>query len=136
MNTLLYSVVPVIIFSIDDQSVYGLMKFYRAVADKQAMMKLKGGVIPCVGMYEGVMEFSWIATEEDFKNHFTEFAINQNSVFRVVTDGSGIMLGTLYNNKTGDVIQKGRLRDVDPETALRHNSFTYRPDLDKYWVMM
>jgi hypothetical protein len=112
-----------------------MMKFYRTVADKQAMMKLKGSVFPCIGMYEGVMEFSWIAAETDFSNYLVQFTTNQKTLLRVVTDGGGTMLASLLDNKTRNIVEKGRLKSVDTSTALRYNNFTYRPDLDIYWVM-
>lgn len=127
---------PVVIFSIDDQSVYGLMKFYRRASELEAMQKLEGKIVPCIGMYEGVFEFSWIATEEDFLEHFDDLASGQKTLLKVTTDSGGRMFAKLVNYRDHSEIRKGRLVEVDPETAIKGAAFTYRLDLDKYWVMI
>ncbi len=125
----------VIIFSTDDQSIHGLKKFLRHLDNFKVLGKFKSTPVSAFGAYKGKLEHSFIMTEEDFNNHIKPYSFvdNQESILRIVTDNKGRMLGTLvFSDGTSKSI--GRIVETSPQDAVKRDSWTYRQDLDKYWV--
>jgi hypothetical protein len=125
----------IVIFSIDDQSIHGLKKFLKYLDDLSAMGKFKGKPIICTGSYLGKIEVSFITLEEDYLTKIKGYGFTdkQESVMVVYTDHKNRMTGKLlYAN--GEVMSLGEVKGVTKEKAMTKDSWTYRGDVNKYWV--
>lgn len=118
-----------VIFSTDDQSPFAVQAFNSHVANAET----KGHILPCVGSYKGETEWSWICREDDFKNVVipTGAIQNQESVLEVSECNKQYAV-LVYRDGTREGV--GSLKSVDREEALRHDAWTYRPDIDTYWI--
>lgn len=123
------------IFSIDNPTDWHQMaKFMRYVDERMAMGKTKGKFIQCVGSWEGVIEPSFLCRTEDFEEHILKsgYVDKQDCVLQISEcNKQYAQLLWLLEGTTEFV---GSLKSVDKETALKENGWTYRPDLNTYWV--
>lgn len=123
-----------VIFSIDNQH----DAFWRGVL--AGMFKgAKGNLVPCVGSYEGETEFSWLCLREDFDNLIagTDLIAEQESIMAISECNKQYarleFLGTNGYAK-GAIQSLGSLKPVSKEEAMQHAGWTYRPDIDIYWI--
>lgn len=125
------------IFSIDNPNDWHTMaKFMRHVDSLRALSKLKGEVIQCVGMWEGRLEPSFLCRTDDFEDHVRSkgWCDNQEAVLQVSECNK--QYAQFLWLETGHTEFAGSLKSVSKDTALKENGFTYRPDLDTYWVLV
>lgn len=125
----------VIIFSVDKaHDVYWLMHFYKTMSQKQSMNYTKGNLVPAIGMWKGRLEYSWLIDARDF-HLVRDFVREQDAFLRIEVDYSGRQLVYLLDNHSREERRIGELVEVSKEDAFSRDAFTYRPDLDKYWVV-
>lgn len=118
-----------VLFSIDNVTdTHTLAKFLRHFDTQVALKKTKGFLVQCIGMWKGQPEVSFLCREEDYEALVLplEFTKSQECVIVV----SGRNMECFINNN-----YIGRMVEVDKEKAFKSDGFTYRPDLDKYWVI-
>ena len=124
-----------VIFSIDNVSdTHTLAKFLRHIDTQSAMQKMRGKMAHCVGMWEGVLEPSFIMTLQDFNDHVKPhgFVDNQVCVMECLGKDDRQPCDLVYRD--GKRENKGRLVNVDAEEAMRHKGWTYRLDTGLYYV--
>jgi hypothetical protein len=125
-----------VIFSIDNaHELHAKAKFLRYVDTLRAMDKLQGNMALAIGYYKGVLEPSFVMLEQDFDEfvRYRGFVDNQESVLHVWDKRMFCELE--YLNSTQLDENRCRLYEVSAEEAFTSEGFTYRPDLNKYWVM-
>jgi len=122
-----------VIFSIDDvNDVHKLSKFLHHVSVLDAMQKTKGKLKVCIGSYKGEMEQSFIMHEDDF-HHVSAYVKGQES-FLYVRDGhKGVVYADLHYND-GETVPLGQIKAVSKDEAMQQDAWTYRPDMNVYWV--
>jgi hypothetical protein len=102
------------------------------VSDIEAL-KSKGldVFIHCIGSYKGVTEDSYIIPMSEHRRAL-ELAreFKQESVLLRYADGEVF----LYYLEDGDLSILGRLEPVSGSEARESKGFTYRPDIDTYYV--
>jgi hypothetical protein len=126
-----------VIFSVDNvHDVRTLAQFSHHLDMKRAMMKLKGRVALAIGSYKGVMEQSFILLRDDFDAvvRGTDWIKGQESVLHVEDGHRGVVYGALEYLSTGSTEHIGVVREVSQSEAMQHDGWTYRPDLNKYWI--
>ena len=130
-----------VIFSIDNVTdLHTLAKFTHHMDVQRAMGRLHGEMKMCVGSYKGVMEYSFILKEVDFVHYVSDsdFIRDQESVL-VIEDGHyGETYASLhfleYGIRGGKPQHLGLIKSVDKDTALSQDAWTYRPDLNEYFI--
>ena len=126
-----------VIFAIDnDNDMHTISKFLRHVDTQKAMGKMKGTMKPCIGSYKGQLEQSYIMCEEDFVVHVNRsgYVDNQES-FLVLEEGHrGVTYGSLVFNSWLKPQGLGIMRAVSKDKAMSYDAWTYRPELDTYYV--
>jgi hypothetical protein len=130
-----------VIFSIDDvHEVHTLAKFTHTVDVHRVMQRMQGDMKICVGAYKGVLETSFIMTEQDFAAFIegSEYVLNQESVLLVEDGHKGNTYASLHylsrGVRDGEHVDLGILKSVDKSVALMQDAWTYRPDLNIYWI--
>ena len=130
-----------VIFSIDNvHDVRALAKFTHVMDVNHAMQKMKGVMKVCVGSYKGALETSFILTDEDFREFVegSDFVRNQESVLLVEHGHKGRSYASLHylvsGLRDGDHVNLGIIKSVDKSVALTQDAWTYRPDLNTYWI--
>jgi hypothetical protein len=134
-----------VVFAIDnDNDLHTNARFLRYVDELRAMSKMDGTMQLCIGSYLGQMERSYIVTFSDFIEHIMDsgYVDKQESVM-VLRDGYyGKVYATLKFNNYGYDMEDGRgdmllgiLKAVDKDDALAEYGWTYRPDLNQYYVV-
>lgn len=124
----------VYIFSIDNVTDHrALSKFLHYMDKEKAVGRMNGNLIQCVGSYKGKLELSFIVNEADYKRHieWSDWIKDQECVLSV-TECNKAYATLIYSN--GEKVGIGSLKSVDKETALALDAWTYRPDLDQYWI--
>lgn len=129
-----------VIFAIDnDNDLHTVSKFLRHVDTQRALGNIKGTLKPCIGSYKGQMENSYIMRLDDFDLVVSGsgYVDNQESILLVEEGHRGVLYGTLLFSSISMKDQPlGILRAVPPERAMTHDGWTYRPDLDTYYVVV
>lgn len=130
-----------VIFSIDNVTdLHTLAKFTHHVDVQRAMKRMKGEMKLCIGAYKGVLEQSFIMTELDFGAFIEagEYVQNQESVLLIEDGHHGEMYASLWyldrGLRDGEHVSLGILKSVDKSVALSKDAWTYRPDLNIYWI--
>ena len=130
-----------VIFSIDNVTdLHTLAKFTHHVDVQRAMQRMKGDMKLCIGAYKGVLEQSFIMTEHDFAAFIEagEYMQNQESVLLIEDGHHGEMYASLHylsgGVRDGEHVDLGILKSVDKSVALSKDAWTYRPDLNIYWI--
>lgn len=127
-----------VIFAIDnDADLHTNAKFLRHVDEQRAMMKMNGTMQLCIGSYKGKLERSYIMRWDDFMEHVADsgYVDKQESVL-ILRDGAyGKTYASLkYNDGSDDELNLGVLKPVTAYNAMLEAAWTYRPDLDQYYV--
>jgi len=134
-----------VIFAIDnDDNVHTNAKFLRYVDEREVMGKMKGKMKLCIGSYKGKLERSYIMRWDDFMEHIADsgYVDKQESIL-ILRDGYyGKVYATLkFNNEAGlipkvgyDDFFLGEFKSVPAHQAQYEEAWTYRPDLDTYYV--
>lgn len=123
-----------VIFSIDNVTdTHTLAKFLRHFDTQVALSKTKGYLKPCIGSYKGKLEQSFICHHDDYLDYVEPYGAtaNQESVLWL-NDGDCFSCDPELNEEP---VFLGELKEVSKKKALKSEGFTYRPDLDTYWVI-
>ena len=114
-----------VIFSIDSvHDLHTLAKFTHHIDVQRVMQRMKGEMKLCIGAYKGVLEQSFIMTEQDFGAFIEagEHVQNQESVLLIEDGHHGEMYASLwYLNRglrDGEHVSLGLLKSVDKSVAL------------------
>ena len=126
-----------VIFSIDNvHDLHTLAKFLHSMDVHRAMQRTTGEMKICIGAYKGVLETSFIMTEHDFGAFVeaSEYVQHQESVLLVEDGHHGETYASLHylsgGVRDGEHVSLGILKSV----ALMQDAWTYRPDLNIYWI--
>ena len=123
------------IFSIDNvDNPHALAKFLRYMDTAKAMQNMTGNLIQCIGSYKGKLEISFILNERDFNKLVRGkwWIENQESVLEVTQCNKSY--ATLVYLADGARESIGSLKNVSGVEAMQNDAWTYRPDLDQYWI--
>jgi hypothetical protein len=126
-----------VIFSVDNvQDVRTLAQFSHHLDMKRAMQKTKDSVKTCIGSYKGVMEQSFIMSRDDFDLvvRGTKWVENQESILHIEDGNAGKVYGELEFLADGSRQYLGQVSEVSQDEAMQHDGWTYRPDLNKYFI--
>jgi hypothetical protein len=130
-----------VIFSIDNvHDLHTLSKFLHHVDVQRAMQRMQGDMKLCIGAYKGVLEQSFILTEPVFGAFVegSEFLQGQESVLLIEEGHKGKTYASLHYLSggvcDGEHVSLGLLKSVDKSVALAQDAWTYRPDLNIYWI--
>lgn len=128
-----------VIFSFDNATdPHTANKFANYCAEMQGDMQ--GFVLPVLGKYNGNLERGAICRSDDFEAFFrgSHFLTNQESILHVAKGNKmEAHLEYLEGSKSaqpGTRTSLGCMHVVCAEEALASDAWTYRPDLDMYWV--
>lgn len=127
----------VAIFSVDNvDELRSLRKFTKYIDQLKAMNKLQGDPKLCFGMYKGVMEQSFIMTLQDFLWYVrTTPWFQGQEAYMVVDEGhKGVMYASMVS-KSDQWTPLGRLIEVTQQTAFEKSGWTYRPDMNTFWIV-
>ena len=139
-----------VIFAIDnDDNVHTNAKFLRYVDEREVMGKMKGKMKLCIGSYKGKLERSYIMRWDDFMEHIAEsgYVDKQESIL-ILRDGyygkvyATLKFNSAYNsdwpaeftNVGYDDLFLGEFKSIPSNEAQYEEAWTYRPDLDTYYV--
>ena len=134
-----------VIFAIDnDANLHTNAKFLRYMDEREVMGKTKGKMKLCIGSYKGKLERSYIVRWDDFMEHIAEsgYVDNQESVLFLRDGYYGVTYATLkFNNEQGyshmmrsNDLFLGAFKSIPSNEAQYEEAWTYRPDLDTYYV--
>lgn len=127
------------LFSIDNDNAENVSKLHSLWNDRIKRGQLQGNLVQCVGKWRNEPEeTSFCALSVDFNymlRHFSrDFFHNQRAVLRVSENNNQeAVLDWLRRPMIQERL--GVLRAVDRATAMRSEGWTYRPDLDQYWII-
>jgi hypothetical protein len=95
--------------------------------------KRSSNLTPAYGCYEGATEKSYVCNRKDFNEIVVAWGwvSNQKCVLGV-TSCNKAYAQLEYAN--GDIEQFGCMHSVTEEEALSSTEYTYRPDLNCYWI--
>ncbi len=122
-----------VIFSVAND-LHTRAKFLRHIDTQRAMDHLKGNMVLCIGATGGVLEDSFILCAEDF-NEFVRnspYLKDQVSVLHVRGERMHCEFEffCMDNKCTG-----GCMVQVTAQEAFDNGSWTYRPDMNTYWII-
>jgi len=121
------------IFSIDGvERTDNLRKFLNFILENKAYDNIKHNCIQCIGSYKGELELSFIMRISDFKVVVDAGFVDGEESFVEFSE---------CNKRYADLVWKdgvrqglGSLKSVTKEEAMKHDSWTYRPDMNTYWI--
>lgn len=125
-----------VIFAIDnDADLHTNAKFLRHVDQLRAMGKLNSSMKLVIGSYLGKLERSYILRKDDFETYVLESGyVDDQESFLVLRDGYyGVVYATL-EYQAGRKVFLGTMEQVDADEALGSAAWTYRPDLNAYFI--
>lgn len=120
-----------VIFSIDNPSHAQVEKFRQYCEDENILDRMK----PLIGCYKGEEEPSFICSQQVFRDNINHsgFVDDQDS-FLVIT-GCNKAYATLYYQHANRKYEAlGSMCNVSEEVARSHDAWTYRPDIDAWYV--
>lgn len=126
---------PTVIFTIDfEHNPHRMNVFMNYIADEQRAGRIKGNVIPMLGSYKGVQEHSFIIDRDDYLASIsgTRFMAGQETVLHVA-DGNKMECDIEYL-ADGRIEHLGCLHQVCKEEAMQSDAWTFRPDMNCYWI--
>jgi len=121
-----------VIFSVEND-LHTRAKFLRHIDTQRAMGYLKGNMVMCIGAYKGVLEDSFILCVEDFDKFVRNsvYLYNQESVLHV----RGKRMHCEFEYLSGGCDGGGQLVQVTAQEAFKSDGWTYRPDMNTYWII-
>ena len=122
-----------IIFAIDNNTnTHAVAKFMRHVDTKRALGELQGGLVHCIGYWEGILEPSYMMDERDYRK-FVEpmgFTDGQDCILHVPGDTRQPCTLEYSDGSTWTVEP---MYEVSKDNALHLNAWTYVQDTGKYF---
>jgi len=124
-----------VIFSIDNEDNPFAMHLFMDYIDMVRSRAKTSNLIPCVGSYRGQKENALMWSLKDFNEHIrgTIFVAQQESILHVAS-GNKMEAELEYLQKPTFNFFIGCMHQVCKEEALASEAYTYRPDLNMYWV--
>lgn len=130
-----------VIFAIDnDDDAHTNAKFMRHMDTLDAMSKMRGNMKLCIGSYKNKLERSYLVRFDDFFDHVAEsgYVDDQESIL-VLRDGYyGRTYATLKYEFVRDKAESdeflGLFKHRPADEAMAGDAWTYRPDLDLYFI--
>lgn len=128
-----------VIFSIDNENNPMAMNvFMNHIAEVRRVFNTSN-LTPCMGSYKGQKENAFIWHVSDFDRYLrgTAYIQNQESVLHVA---SGNKMEAYLEYLGSDIGSgpytepAGQMHQVCKEEAMQSEAYTYRPDLNLYWV--
>ena len=126
-----------VIFSIDNEDDPSSIYTFAARIGRVRNRAKTSNLIPCVGSYKGQKENAFMWSLKDFNDHIrgTIFVAQQESILHVA---SGNKMEAELEYLQPDAVTThefiGCMHQVCKEEALVSDAYTYRPDLNMYWV--
>ena len=127
-----------VIFSIDNATdTHTQAKFLRFMDTKRVMSELQMPPVSLIGKYLGKLEHSFMCEEQDFLKYVLPYGWvdGQDCVMVVWTTKAGNMMAYFRGISSVYISPSAPLEQVSAEEAFKSDGFTYRPDLDIYWVV-
>lgn len=122
-----------VLFSIDNvHDTHTLAKFLRHFDTQVAMGKTRGYLEQCIGSYEGSLELSFICNEDDYRDFVVPFGATNHQKSVIIIQGYECW-SCSYDLLIGEYM--GTVRAVTKKKALKSVGWTYRPNLDSYFVI-
>ena len=122
-----------VVFAIDNNTdVHTVAKFMRHMDTCRAMNTLKGSFVQCIGMYNGLLEPSYMMDEADYRQLVanTDYVVLQDYILLVPRDVRQPC--TLeYPDHTFAI---GPMREVSAAKAMQCSSWTYVQATNKYFT--
>ena len=126
-----------VIFSIDNEhNPHSMQAFLNSIADIRCSYATSN-LIPCVGSYKGQKENAFMWSLADFNDHIrgSVWVAQQESILHVASGNKmEADLEYLQTNRLLAFEFIGCMHHVCKEEALASEAYTYRPDLNMYWV--
>lgn len=123
-----------VIFSIDGvNDTHKQAKFLRHIDTARAMGKMQGKMVHCIGSYKGEIEPSYLMLWDDFLDHVIGkgFVGGQESIL-MVSECNKQYATLVFSDQSRQSV--GSLKSVGKDEAMKHDAWTYRPDLNTYWI--
>lgn len=120
-----------VIFCIDTSDIHEYARAVRKLSEYEAMGKI-AEVVPCVSMFEGKLEHSFMMLARDFDKHIRDlwFMDNQQCILRVPGDVRQPCV--LEYLESGARLSIGPMRQVKDHYG--HQSWTYVIETDSYFT--
>jgi len=125
-----------VIFSIDNEDDPFSMRTFMNYIDMVRSRAKTSNLIPCVGSYKGQKENAFMWSLKDFNAHIrgSIFVTRQESILHVAS-GNKMEAELEYLDDAATFrMFIGCMHQVCKEEALVSHAYTYRPDLNMYWV--
>jgi hypothetical protein len=127
----------IVIFSIDNGENPNTALLFESSFNNHP--KRSSNLIHTEGSYEGTPEKSYICNRKDFNEIVVDWGWvnNQHCVLGVTSCNKAYAQLEYINgcfDQSGDIEQIGCMHSVTKEEALSSSAYTYRPDLDLYWI--
>lgn len=122
-----------VIFSIDRvDNTHTLAKFLRHIDTQNALGNMVGMMVHCIGAYKGKLEQSFLMRREDYTKHVAKsgYIDAQESVLFIHGESQDARLHYL----SGYNFELGKLTEVPMSEAMQHDSWTYVPAQDCYFI--
>lgn len=128
-----------VIFSIDfENNPHRMNIFKNYIAENHHRMN--GNVVDMIGCYKGKREHCFICRLDDFDQLIrgSAFIAGQESIL-LVASGNKMEVGLEYLKPPvgfddWKVVDLGCMHEVCREEAMQAENWSYRPDLDVYWI--
>lgn len=123
-----------VIFSIDNVTdTHTLAKFLRHFDTQVALSRTKGYLVPCIGSYKGKLEQSFICRADDYLNYVVPYGAVNDQECVLGIDGYNCYSFTPTLGEEPAYL--GEIKEVSKKKAMRSDGWTYRPDLNSYWII-
>lgn len=125
-----------VIFSIDfENNPHKLNIFMNRIAEAEAFGQLEGHILPMLGKYKGKTEHCFICRRDDFDKHIrgSEYIKGQESIM-MVASGNKMEVRLEYLDQRSPPVGLGCMHEVCREEAMQADAWTYRPDMDVFWI--
>jgi hypothetical protein len=121
----------IVIFSIDNGKNPNTALLFESSFNNHP--KRSSNLVPVEGGYEGTLEKSYTCNRKDFNEIVVDWGWvhNQHCVLGITSCNKAYAQLEYVN---GDIEQIGCMHSVTKEEALSSLEYTYRPDLNLYWI--
>ncbi|MCP4848844.1 MAG: hypothetical protein GY899_12955, partial [Verrucomicrobiaceae bacterium] len=114
------------LFSIDNVNDVTTLKMFLKYCDNAAVLGHIKPIQMCTGMWQGILEPSFLMDEDDFDKRVrgTPFVMNQEAFLHV--PGDPRQPCDMENNQTGEFELVGRMVEVSHAEAMQSEGWTHR----------
>lgn len=123
-----------VIFSIDFENnplrMNVFKNYYASIADQ-----MQGNIVDMLGCYKGKREHCFICRLDDFDAYFrTSVYLRGQESIMLVASGNKMEVGLEYLDGKRKSVDLGCMHEVCREEAMQADAWTYRPDMDVFWI--